>query len=160
MSIPFTLRSGLIWPMNSMVSLPTHTAGQRSLDDKWPLKGAAATTRLRFPLSPFLSSALLCWGSPLPGVWAEILPFPGPMERDPYPSPYQVFFFFARNHRISIHWLSGGLELLSGTRGDALENSRAENGDKTAGMKRSRVGAAQGQTADIPFTRQNPPLLL
>lgn len=127
MSTPFLLRSGLIWPMNSMVSLPTHTAGQRSLDDKWPLKGAAVTTRLRFPPSPSLSSALLCWGSPLPGVQAEILPFPGPMERDPYSSPYQVFFFFfARNHRISIHCLSRGLELLSGTWGDALGNSSAK----------------------------------
>ena len=100
MSTPFTLRSGLIWSMNSVVILPSHAAGQRrSLDDKQPLTGGCGHHQA--PSSHFsaLPSSVVV---PSPGVSAENLPLTRPIKIVVGHHSYQrthlhrvvVFFFF------------------------------------------------------------------
>lgn len=147
--MPFTLRSGLIWSMNSVVLLPSHAAGQRrSLDGKQPLTGGCG--RHQAPSSHF-SALPSSAGVPSPGVSTENLPLPRPIKMVVGHHPYQrthlhrvVFFFLPEVTEFQLIGLVG-LELLSGTWADAPGNSGAKswgeaspNGEKAPVVQRSR----------------------
>ena len=125
--------------MNSTVILPSRAAGRRrSLDDKEPLTGGCCCHQTPSYFSALPSSV----GVPSPGVSAENLPLPRPIEMVVAHHPYQrthlhqVVFFLPEVTEFQLIGFMG-LELLSGTWADAPGNSGAKSWGRSEGIRKN-----------------------